>query len=323
MMDVTSRTPAAFEPFTLSSASLARLVENCQYVLTGSIILFGIRAGKLLEGEHGQWLTDALVVEDLLDGENFRCLLGLWNLTTHKIALFPASTVPHQVWQKKQINTPEKHIANCLGVGAYHYLVGAHEPEGRAPEEGAFRLSRSEPVLAWRFYEDNHGYALEKAVPTLSVVNDHIHSAQSTRMPTGISFSSAGCQVIQGDHTPPNMPTGYYQTFRVLAGQSAMPSPLEVGQAYDYLLAHVSDFAAIAGGAQETCLQQGSVGMNVRLLQEALMATGDLAEDFIDKGIFNGYTAQALYQFQKREGLFANGIATAQTLKKLGIREVR
>lgn len=313
---------AAFEPFTVSSASLARLVDNRQYHLSGSIVLFGIRAGKLLKETYGQWLTEALIVENPLDGEHFRCLLGLWDLTTHKIALFPASTVPHQYWQTQQINAPEKKVANCLGVGAYRYIVGAHEPDGRAFEEGAFRLSRLQPVFAWRFYQEDHHFLLENGVPTLSVVNDHIHSAQSTRKPTGISFSSAGCQVILGDHTPPNMPTGFYQTFRILAGQSAMPSPLEVGYPYCYLLAQASDLADIAAGDQSICLQQGSKGMRVRLLQEALMRTHDLNEDFIDKGDFNGYTAMALYEFQKREGLIADGIATDKTLKKLGISSI-
>lgn len=319
MNDLSSPNAMVFESFTFSSASLARLVEKHQYSLSGSMILFGIRAGKLRSGEYGQWLTEVSIVENHLDGENLRCLLGLWDLTTHKIALFPASTVPNQYWQAKQINEPEKKIANCLGLGAYRYIVGAHEPEGRAFEEGAFRLSRLQPVFAWRFYQENHHYRLENGVPTLSVANDHIHSAQSTTKPRDISFSSAGCQVIEGDHTPPNMPTGFYQTFRILSGQSAMPSALEVGQAYRYLLTHVQDLANIAAGDQTIRLQQGSKGMLVRLLQEALMQSGDLNEDFIDKGDFNGYTAKALYEFQKREGLVASGIATEQDLKRCGV----
>lgn len=319
MTDTNLPISASLNAFKLSSALLARLVENHHYSLTGSVILFGIRAGKLLSGEYGKWLTDVEIGENPLDGENLHCLLGLWNLTTHKIALFPASTVPNAYWQAQQIVAPEKKIANCLGVGAYRYIVGAHEPDGRAFEEGAFRLSRLQPVFAWRFYQENHDYQLANGLPTLSVVNDHIHSAQSTTKPKGLSFSSAGCQVIAGDHTPPNIPTGFYQTFRVLAGQSAMPSALEVGQEYRYLLATVQDLAAIAAGMQEIRLQQGSTGMLVRLLQEALMASGDLNEDFIDKGYFNGYTAEALYAFQKREGLVANGLATLKDLKKLGV----
>lgn len=319
MNDISQPRSMALEPFTLSCASLARLVENHQYRLTGSIILFGIRAGKLLSGEYGQWLTEASISENELDGEHLHCLLGLWNLTTHKIALFPASTVPNQYWQAEQISAPEKKIANCLGVGAYRYIIGAHEPEGRAFEEGAFRLSRLQPVFAWRFYQDNHHYRVENGLPTLSVVNDHIHSAQSTTKPNGLSFSSAGCQVIEGDHIPPNMPTGYYQIFRILAGQAAMPSPLEVGQEYCYLLTHVQDLAKIATGEQEIRLQQGSTGILVRLLQEALMRSGDLNEDFIDKGYFNGYTAKALYEYQKREGLMANGIATQRDLKRCNV----
>ena len=309
----------ASETFTLSSATLARLVENHHYSLIGDIVLFGIRAGKLEKGEYGMWLTDAVISENSLDGENLHCLLGLWNLQTHKIALFPASTVPNRYWQEKQMEDPSKQIANCLGTGAYNYIVGAHEPCNRAFEEGAFRLSRLQPVLAWRFYEPNHQYEFTNGIPTLSVVNDHIHSAQSTTKPTNISFSSAGCQVVEGDHVPPNMPTGWYQTFRILSGQSAMPSPLEVGIEYRYLLAHVNDLAKIAHGEMGTKLQQGSTGINVRFLQEALMKTGDLNEDLIDKGFFNGYTAEALYHFQKREGLPATGIASERDLKKLGV----
>ena len=98
-----------------------------------------------------------------------------------------------------------------------------------------------------------------------------------------------------------------------------MPSPLEVGIEYRYLLAHVNDLAKIAHGEMGTKLQQGSTGINVRFLQEALMKTGDLNEDLIDKGFFNGYTAEALYHFQKREGLPATGIASERDLKKLGV----
>lgn len=319
MRDTSNASFVSFEPFTLSGALLARLVESRRYQLTGSMVIFGVRAGNLLEGDYGQWLASAKIAENRLDGEHFRCLVGLWNLTTHKIALFPASTIPHQFWQEKQISSPDKRIANFLGTGAYRYIVGAHEPENRPFEEGAFRLSRLQPVFAWRFYQPDHQYLFKNGMPTLSVVNDHIHSAQSTTKPSGITFSSAGCQVIQGDHTPPNMPTGHYQTFRILAGQSAMPSPLEVGKEYRYLLAHASDLADIAAGDQAIYLQQGSTGNLVRLLQEALMQSGDLNEDFIDKGYFNGYTAMALYTFQKREGLIASGIATARDFKKLGI----
>ena len=311
--------PASFQPFTLSSATLARLVESCAYHLPKGYLLFGVRAGKLVNAEYGRWLSEALIVENTLDGETLRCLMGIWDLKTHKIALFPASTIPHHAWQMKQIAAPDRHIANCLGSGMYPYIVGAHEPDGRAFEEGAFRMSRLQPVLAWRFYHENHDYALTKAIPTLSAVNDHIHSAQTDNKPSGISFSSAGCQVIEGDHTPPNMPTGWYQKFRILAGQSAQPSPLEVGHEYRYLLTHVRHLERINSGDEASLLLQGSYGMAVRLLQEALMAKGDLDENNIDKGYFNGYTAKALYDFQLREGLVADGIATARDLKKLGI----
>ena len=315
-------TLASFEPFILSSAILARLAENVAYPLTGEHLLFGIRAGKLVEGHYGQWLTDAVIAEQLLDGEQFGCLLGIWNRQTHKIALFPASTIPHRAWQQKQIEAPEKKIANCLGSGLYQYKVGAHEPEGRPFEEGAFRLTREQPAFAWRFYEKDHRFSIEKGKPTLSVVNDHIHSAQSTTQIGGISFSSAGCQVIEGDHTPPAAPTGFYQTFRILAGQSAQPSPLEIAMPYQYLLTHARHLELIAAGENSLRLLQGSRGMNVRLLQEALMREGYLDENVIDKGTFNGHTAEALYCYQQASDIRADGIATMAVLKKLGITPI-
>ena len=311
--------PASFEPFLISGATLARLVDRSAFHLKGKRILFGIRAGKLVEGRYGEWMKEALICENEVDGENLRCLLGIWNLETHEIALFPASTIPHLSWQEKQAMSPDKRISNCLGSGAYNYIVGAHEPEGRAFEEGAFRLSRLQPAFAWRFYESAHEFSLEKGEPTLSVVNDHIHSAQTTNKSGDISFSSAGCQVIEGDHTPPAMPTGPYQRFRILAEQSAMPSPLEVGNEYLYLLTHVRQLEALTAGDESIRLMQGSFGMTVRLLQEALMREGTLDENNIDKGYFNGFTAKALYDYQKREGLRADGIATERDLKKLGV----
>ncbi len=312
---------ASYEPFVISSATFARLAAASHFSLEGDYLLLGIRAAKLVEGEYGRWHDSVAIVEHCVDGENLRCLLGIWDRRHHKVAFFPASTVPNVVWQQKQIDSPDKAIANALGVGLYNYIVGAHEPngEGRAPEEGAFRLSRLQPVLAWRFYQPDHQFSAQHATPTLSVVNDHIHSAQTTTQPEGASFSSAGCQVIEGDHQPPNIPTGYYQIFRVLAGQSAMPSPLEVGLKYQYLLSHVRQLEQIVHGEEAISLMQGSRGMLVRRLQEALMEQGFLDEDNIDKGDFNGFTALALYQYQKATGIVANALATTSVLKHLKI----
>lgn len=311
--------PASMAPFTFSSATLARLVASCSYQPLGDKILFGIRAGRLLDAQYGHWYSEVTIVENTLDGENLHCLIGIWDLTTQQIALFPASTIAHIYWQTQQVASPERYIANCLGSGMYHYRVGAHEPEGRPFEEGAFRLSRLQPVFAWRFYQNEHRYSLSQGIPTLSVVNDHIHSAQTKNQPTSISYSSAGCQVIEGDHTPPAMPTGWYQAFRILSGQSAMPSPIEVGNEYRYILTHVRHLEAIATGENAEMFLQGSVGMTVRLLQEALISRGYLDENDIDKGYFNGYTAKALYDFQKSQYSIANGIATKRDLKKLGV----
>ncbi len=311
----------SFQPFTFSSASLARLVESSAYTLIGKRVLFGIRGASLMAGEYGQFSSEVTLVESTLDGENLRCLMGIWDLTNGKIALFPASTIPHQYWQQKQIDSPKEAIANCLGMGAYDYRIGAHEPHNRPFEEGAFRLTRLQPVFAWRFYQANHQYALVNGKGTLGIVNDNIHSAQTNSQPQGLSFASAGCQVIEGDHCPPEMPSGYYQQFRILSGQSAMPSPLEVGQSYRYLLTSARKLESIVAGDSAPELLQGSTGYAVRLLQEYLLKEGLLDEELIDKGYFNGHTAYALYQLQQAKGVLADGIMTTKLWHMLKLPE--
>ncbi len=311
----------SFQPFTFSSATLARLVEYSAYTLIGDRVLFGIRAAELVAGEYGQFSSEVTLVESKLDGEHLRCLMGIWDLASGKVALFPASTIPHQYWQQKQIEAPNAEVANCLGVGAYDYRIGAHEPHNRPFEEGAFRLSRLQPVFAWRFYNDLHQYALSQAKGTLGIVNDNIHSAQTNSQPQGISFASAGCQVIEGDHCPPKMPSGYYQQFRILSGQAAMPSPLEVGQSYRYLLTSARKLESIVNGDNTVELLQGSTGYAVRLLQEYLLTVGLLKEQVIDKGYFNGHTAYALYQLQQVKGVVANGIMSEKLWRELKLPE--
>lgn len=61
----------------------------------------------------------------------------------------------------------------------------------------------------------------------------------------------------------------------------------------------------------------GSSGNEVKAIQEALKERG-LYSGAVD-GIFGSATAEAVKRFQKQQGLTADGIAGAQTLKRLGI----
>lgn len=282
-------------PFVLSSAHLVRLAEQCHYRLQGDRVLFGLRAAAT-DAPLGQWLNAITVREQTLDYEHMRCLIGIWDRKQHKIAVFNGSTVPHIKNVQKQRQYPLKKISNQLSQGLYHYFVGAHEPDGRPNEEGAFRLTRMIPVPAWRDFGE--AVMLDSCVP-----NDHIHAAGSE----ATDFLSAGCQVISGFHQTP-MPTGQYQQFRILAGQSAVPSELEIHLPYQYLLMHVRHLSAIAQGWQADRLLMGSEGHEVRALQETLISQGHLAEPLIDKGVMNGHTVKAVYDRQLIENQVADGI---------------
>ena len=306
------------ETLTLTPAHIERIIERSKLYPEGEIMIVGFRSGKLLSAP-GAWLDSVELVGAAPDYQSFCCTLTLYDRKHHKLAAFPASTYPNISYITEQLNAPDKRIANRLSEGLYSYIVGAHEPNHGPKEEGAFRLSRLQPVPVWRILDRN--VKVDQAVATLdlSVADDHIHSAQSTREISGRSFSSAGCQVIEGDHTPPNAPTGLYQTFRVMAGQSFMPDPDEIGQPYSYLLLSFEALFYVATGVPEARYFHGSRGYEVRRLQEALMEKGFLAEEVINKGYFNGYTAKALYDFQQQNGLEATGFATEVDGKALGV----
>lgn len=308
--------PLRGAPFTISGATLARLVEQHRYLITPTgggeaLLLVGIRAAGS-DAPFGVWLNEATIYEQVGDYQSLNCLLLIWDRKHHKIALFRGSTLPHITAVNEQRQQPDARVANQLSMGLYNYRVGAHEPEGRPPEEGAFRLSRLQPVPIWRYGEK--GLWLDLSVP-----NDHIHSAQSRTQPTGISYASAGCQVVEGDQTDAGI-EGLYQTFRLFAGLSAQPHRDEIGLPYQYLLTHTRHLEAIALGGRALILQHGSQGHLVRSVQEALMAADFLDEDHIDKGYFNGATTLALYRYQQAHQLRADGVITEQVWRHLGGR---
>lgn len=287
--------PFSEESFTISSAHFVRLFEQCHYRTYGDFVLFGIRAAVALS-EKGKWLTEITISESRLDYKHLNCLIGIWDRKNHKVAIFQGSTVPFIDNVIKQQNNPSLRISNQLFQGSYNYYVGAHEPDNRPKEEGAFRLTRHIPTPVWRNYGNQ--LVLDACSP-----NDHIHAAGS--MDT--EYKSAGCQVVSGFHNNV-IPEGEYQQFRVLSGQSAVPSELEIHLPYQYILMHARHLLAIQQGFYAERILQGSEGSEVRVLQEQLINNGYLIESIIDKGVMCGESIKAVYEQQKAQGLIADGI---------------
>ncbi len=85
-----------------------------------------------------------------------------------------------------------------------------------------------------------------------------------------------------------------------------------------YALTAITDGGEMAGGTVDsfTTLRKGMSGENVRQMQERLIILGYLAKGEAD-GQYGTGTAEAVYAFQKRNGLVRDGIAGSSTLAKL------
>lgn len=88
-------------------------------------------------------------------------------------------------------------------------------------------------------------------------------------------------------------------------------------QAALYASTAIMDNGQMAGGAVETLttLKKGMTGESVRQLQERLISLGYLSGTA--DGIYGTDTAEAVYNFQKRNGLVRDGVAGAKTLTAL------
>lgn len=85
-----------------------------------------------------------------------------------------------------------------------------------------------------------------------------------------------------------------------------------------YSLSAITDGGDMAGGTVDsyTTLRKGMFGETVREMQQRLIQLGYLAQGE-DDGNYGTGTAEAVYAFQKRNGLVRDGVAGSNTLAKL------
>lgn len=301
--------------FKIDAQILEQLCQQSHFPLNQTKILFGIRAAKTTD-KHEIWLDEGTFYYSQPDHLNFHCTLGIWDRESQKLAFFKASTVPNAYWMQKQQNTSSP-VANLLMQGLHQYCVGPHEPPEQLPQEGAFSLNRQIDVGAWRCYE-GEGFSLSSTL-CACYPSDNIHAAQ-TKANDEIQFSSAGCQTILGNHTPPDLPMGSYQKFREMAGQTSIPDENQLAQPYQYLLISSAHLFAIAHlDFQELRFFIGSVHPLIRTAQEYLINHNFLDDSGFNRGQYHGKTALAVWNFQKQNHLLADGILKPQDLKKMGI----
>ncbi len=285
------------------------------FAIQTPLVLFGLRACRTTTS-YAEWHKSINIQYHAPNHLDPCCLIGLWHRHQHTLAVFPGSTVPNAAWIHKQQCAPHSLIANLLGQGLHQYYTGPHEPDGRPPEEGAWRMNRQVDVGVWRLYEGK-SYDLNASF-SVSYPDDNIHAShyQITQKP--ILFSSAGCQVIVGNHQPPQLPTEFYQQFRIMAGRQSIPDKKDTGQYAEYLLIPSAYlYAQIQQNFTIKRLMQGSSGSQVRNVQDYLLAHQFLTDTGFNKAHYHGKTAAAVYAWQKSNQLIADGIIKPCDLEKM------
>jgi hypothetical protein len=293
-----------------SSDNLRKLlrVNSYNFPQTG-LMVFGIRGGTPVSSGFDTFKAVHTIEQSDPNFTNPRCTVGIWNPVENKIALYPASTVPHLKYIKKQKEGTAR--ANCMMTGYYSfYEKGTHAPNPGSAHE-ALRLATN--IMLRRSMNDLV-FTNEDPVE-IGNPNDNIHAAYCDTQ--NGEYSSAGCQVIVGQPKCKNRGsnsghTGFWKKFHDTV--YAVPQ-----QHFDYALFRYSDAdAASQMGDQlmQARLRFGSQGNIVRELQTKLANKGHYMGT-VD-GDFRKNTLLAVLAYQKEvfglkeaDGVVGNGTASS------------
>ncbi|MEO1379789.1 MAG: hypothetical protein AAFU69_05480 [Pseudomonadota bacterium] len=306
--------------FEISASVLQELIAACSFSpsTNARIVLFGLRGCSLAEGvESVDFSARHEIRTTRPDHLNLRCLLGVWNRDTEKVALFSGSTVPNVDLMQAFVDGGSG--CNMMPTGFHKYVVGPHRGK-RQP--GAFR--QRDPLWVLRTPE-NLGYSLSDQTEIWddldgSLPFDNIHAAMLNGRSKPPFFSSAGCQVVAGRYRD-GVPTGAWREFRKAAGLAHPPEKTnngggtrDDGQKFDYML-WVGDEAALAASDQTTrTLRFGSRGPRVVDLQKAL----GFANAEVD-GAFGRYTLGRFILWQREQKRALTGVVSERDAEALGV----
>lgn len=279
--------------FKLNDTVLQRIVAANAYTRLfpdQALVLFGIR-GASRTGQVAaspEFQGEIEVVEAVPDHFDYRCLLGVWNRTTRKVWVAPASTVPHvaYLFAQREAGTFSNE-ANMVPTGLYRYVVGTHRNATSSFQPGAFRPDMNAFVVV-RCVQDGPLTLGRNQFWDVRLTNhgDNIHAGTYTVREDRPRFWSAGCQVLPGSYTGGNLvPQGDWARFRIAAGLARTPAiasrrdlgggrfdvqTREDGRRFNYLLTTGRDVRLAGENALPRTLRLGSVGTAVKALQAAL-----------------------------------------------------
>lgn len=267
------------------------------------IVFFGVRAALPTHG------TDKRVSVKLDGAKSFdhlvyRCTLMQWYREgSDRMAAFTASTVPNGNVVRGGVSDNGQGV-NLLAPGCYPFIKGPHPRSGDPVTRKAFREPDGKKKLVLRTGDDR---VYEWTTDRIEVGNvfDNIHAGGA-----GNSFSSAGCQVLQGGYTTP----GDWRVFRDRA--------YAINQSeFRYLMLPASVWKAILVDPSAPRIVVGSKGERAKAVQKRLIAKGLLTGTA--DGDFGPNSGAALLRFQRQSSnpLAADAICGLDTARELGIAD--
>lgn len=301
------------EKFTFSAKNLEYLlaINSFQYSKTDKLI-FGLRACISTLNSCSTFKNEHVIQTSILNYENPRCLLGIYDPLISQIALFPGSTVPHLKYMKKQVAGLGR--ANAMQSGFYsYYEKGFHNPS----INGAHAALRLATNVVLRRTTNDLVYTNDDLIE-VGNPNDNIHASYSNALDG--PYSSAGCQVIVG---LPNSKsrnyaanTGFWKKFHDVIYRD---SPAQNKFSYALFRASDAQFVAQTNAQVQMRLRFGSKGQLVVALQQRLSEL-EFFNTQID-GHFGRNTLLAVLAFQKANFSTkdVDGVVGTKTALKLGL----
>jgi len=276
-------------------------------------MVFGIRGAKPINADFDTFKTSHTIEMSDVNYLNPNCIIGVWNPTQNKLALFPGSTVPHLKYIKRQKEGTGK--ANAMQSGFYNfYEKGFHNPSANHAHK-ALRLATN---IVLRRSNNDLVYSNDDPIE-VGNPHDNIHAAYCDD--SSGNYSSAGCQVIVGQPKCKGRGnldnTGYWKKFYAIIYNEAVSQTHFNYSLFRYVDAEAA--ATMGEGLMDARLRFGSKGNIVLELQNKLKAKGYF-HTTVD-GEYGRNTLIAVMAFQKDTfGVNeADGVVGTKTASKLGL----
>jgi predicted chitinase/peptidoglycan hydrolase-like protein with peptidoglycan-binding domain len=302
--------------FDISGEDLELLARANGFEPTGydDRFVFAFRGATIVGGDTLEAVDKIRLEETRPNHRDFRCVIGYYSRRTKKLSVFKASTVPNVNYmtnyykKKNDIGDYTSTDANMLPTGCYIYRVGGHSGNKINPAlrmTDPENLTKDGKVTTLRTFQDltySHDDLWDKCEPY-----DNIHCAYAYD-----SFSSAGCQTIQGPDGAG--PWGRFQAvLKTLRANTRLDYMLLTGREASiaaYLRSKDQHKAPDILARYLGRLRHGSYGEAVKRLQQRLGTSVT--------GYFGPATKQALVELQKKQGLRMDGVYAPALDARLG-----